>query len=407
MNRTGGRPAQWHTVDVPEHLRSVRPADIERGIYFLDERIRDFTLTADDGRLTAITIALSDDADPGAADEVREKLIRSLDRQAGNRRRIPQREVWTTDVRAAGIEPDMYGQLERLGSVFRAGEGQVAIGYPMTKLVEYFDQRFRAMATGEGADEYVYPTMIPTSVIARCGYFDSFPNFVFFVNRLRVDLDSYDAFTERQRAGADIAELVGSHYEPTAPYCLPPAMCYHVYDHLAGMRLADGARRLVTCRGKSFRHESRYERGLERLWDFSMREVVFFGDLDFAKANREKWSEATRAVLTELGLEASCGVANDPFFASEGTEDKVAVQILMESKYEVRMRVSDVDSIAVASFNYVGDFFSRRFDLTIGDGVPVRSGCAAFGLERLAFAFLCQYGLDESAWPTPVREFDQ
>jgi hypothetical protein len=137
-----------------------------------------------------------------------------------------------------------------------------------------------------------------------------------------------------------------------------------------------------------------------------MREVVFFGDLEFAKASREMWSQAVRAMLEDLGLEASCGVANDPFFAAEGTEDKVAVQILMESKYEVRMRVSDTTSIAVGSFNYVGDFFARRFDLSVGDA-PARTGCAAIGLERIAFAFLCQYGLDESTWPTQVREFSR
>ena len=30
------------------------------------------------------------------------------------------------------------------------------------------------------------------------------------------------------------------------------------------------------------------------------------------------------------------------------------------------------------------------------------SGCAGFGIERLVYAFLCQYGMDQGSWPPAV-----
>jgi hypothetical protein len=58
----------------------------------------------------------------------------------------------------------------------------------------------------------------------------------------------------------------------------------------------------------------------------------------------------------------------------------------------------------VGSYNYHQDFFGRHLDIRLPDDAPASTGCVAFGLERLAFAFLAQYGLDPGEWPEAVRD---
>jgi hypothetical protein len=61
-------------------------------------------------------------------------------------------------------------------------------------------------------------------------------------------------------------------------------------------------------------------------------------------------------------------------------------------------------TLAVGSYNYHQDFFGRNLDITLPDGSPAHTGCVAFGLERIAFAFLAQFGLDPSHWPLESLE---
>ena len=59
--------------------------------------------------------------------------------------------------------------------------------------------------------------------------------------------------------------------------------------------------------------------------------------------------------------------------------------------------------VAIASFNSHGDFFGRRMNIRLPGGEVAHSGCVAFGLERWAYAFFCQNGLDAARWPAPLR----
>jgi seryl-tRNA synthetase len=59
----------------------------------------------------------------------------------------------------------------------------------------------------------------------------------------------------------------------------------------------------------------------------------------------------------------------------------------------------------VGSFNFHERFFGESFGITSAGGEgPVHTACAGFGLERFAYAFLCQHGLDPSGWPREVRD---
>jgi seryl-tRNA synthetase len=60
--------------------------------------------------------------------------------------------------------------------------------------------------------------------------------------------------------------------------------------------------------------------------------------------------------------------------------------------------------LAVGSYNYHQDFFGRHLNISLPGGSPIHTGCVAFGLERMAYAFLAQFGLDQKHWPRAVRE---
>jgi len=369
--------------DVP--LDAAQGDELGRHVYFLDERIEAFSFVR--GRAGEVLgIELSAPAD--AHDEIRSRLLELAATEAVRGPRMPRRVLWELPGRPAR---DVLDGLVDAGAAFRSGPGQVAVGGPVLKAMRAFDAVLLGLITRYGAVEYRYPTLLPTPVIERSGYLDAFPRFAMFVARLRADLGVYTRFAERAPRGRELLALTDG-----AEHCLPPTMCFHTYHQFSGRRLSGPV--VVTARGKAFRFESRYEHGLDRLWDFTIRETVFLGERAEVRERQAAFMEDVRKLLGALGLQASCEVAHDPFFAD--TDPRVvALQIATESKREVRMPVGDGRSVAVASFNYADDRFTRRFSITSPDGTPPKSACAGFGLERLAYAFLCQYGLDERSWP--------
>jgi seryl-tRNA synthetase len=83
--------------------------------------------------------------------------------------------------------------------------------------------------------------------------------------------------------------------------------------------------------------------------------------------------------------------------------ERVWSQQLLELKYELRLPLDADRDVAVGSFNFHEQFFGTSFGITTDAGVAYTS-CAGIGLERLAYTFLCRYGLDPNDWPAEVRK---
>ncbi|MFC7585159.1 hypothetical protein ACFQYP_16560 [Nonomuraea antimicrobica] len=248
-----------------------------------------------------------------------------------------------------------------------------------------------------GGREFRYPTLIPTTALARCGYFTSFPQHAMFATRITGDIDVYRDFLDAVKNTGDVgAEILGRCGR--VDYCLPPTMCYHTFNQFADRALPEGLS-VATARGKSFRHEARYSHTLARLWDFTIREIVFFGARDEVLGQRERFLRRILALAESLEVSGRCEVANDPFFGSSDSGDRSSSQRLMELKYELGLRVDASESVAVGSFNFHERLFGEAFRI---EGTPF-TACAGFGLERFAFALLCQHGLDPDRWPGAVR----
>ncbi|MGW0331571.1 hypothetical protein ACWD0J_06770 [Streptomyces sp. NPDC003011] len=388
--------------------------ELARRIYFASDAITGFSLVSSGDAVTAVDVTLAAcSADPA---ELGRKLDLVVASDVLGQRRSEPTVVWRAA--ASGPARDVFDELLAQGAAMEAGAGQIALGEPVLTLMDHLDARLKDVVSAEfGAREFRYPTLIPARALLRTGYVESFPQLLMFVSRLHGDVDSYRGFLDTVgRAGGGVGALSqglrahGGGFD----HCLPPTMCFHTYHQYAD-RTLPASSMVVTSRGKSFRHESRYRRSLERLWDFTIREVVFLGPADFVLDCRSRLMERTYALTESLGLGGRCEVAGDPFFLGDGAAERSWSQRMLKLKYELRLPLDDAadaaDSggsgggrdVAVGSFNFHEQHFAKAFEITDETDEPVFTGCAGFGLERLAYAFLCRHGVDPRGWPEDVR----
>jgi seryl-tRNA synthetase len=71
---------------------------------------------------------------------------------------------------------------------------------------------------------------------------------------------------------------------------------------------------------------------------------------------------------------------------------------IMQKKFKLKYELGIIlpysnKELACGSFNYHGSFFTDTFNIKSKDERPINTGCIAFGLERLVYAYLCQKGL--------------
>ena len=251
-------------------------------------------------------------------------------------------------------------------SVFATAEdGRARLQGTAAALCRWFDGEFLRMALEAGATEYRFPVTISRETLARAGYFDAFP-----------------------RGATPLARGVGA-----GDYFLCPAVCYHAYALLSGRRLEAPA--MMTAVQNCFREADRAAPARSRLWEFTMREVIFAGPAEWVTARRDEWARRMQTFATRLGLSGSLEPATDPFFG-EASRGKRLLQQLKELKLELQLDTAD-GPIAVASANLHERFFSSRFDFALAGAGEAETACAAFGLERWALAFLDQRGSTAAA----------
>ncbi|TDP92962.1 hypothetical protein [Labedaea rhizosphaerae] len=388
-----------HTITLGAELPEFLAKEFAKRVYFAAEEIRDFRLVGSADRIDAVVVRTDGDGMPaGLPDKLRFLLQNDVLSQLVRDPKV----IWES---AASHTPsgDTFNRLVDMGVAYEVGEGQVAVGQPLLDLMDDLDRVVRRIVTDEFAgQEFRYPTLIPIDALHRCDYFTSFPQYAMFATRLKSDVDNYREFVERAKdvgqVGAEILDRCAG-----VDYCLPPTMCYHTFNQFAGRSLPQDLA-CVTARGKSFRHEARYHRSLARLWDFTIREIVFFGTRDEVLSARERFLGRALRLADELGVSGQCEVATDPFFCNSDTSTRTSSQRLLELKYELQLDIAPEDRISVASFNFHERFFGESFGITLPDGATTPfSGCAGFGLERFAFALVCQHGIDVEDWPAQVR----
>ena len=383
------------TLVIPGHL----VGEVQSKLAYVDEAIAGAAIPTSGDR---IVLHLHHTLDPVGQAELEEKVQRVITSMVKGAIR-PKVQVLEDHLdRPAPYLSDPLPELIARGQISQEATGIFSLGPLLSRLINYFEGRFLSLADSFGAQPYRFPTLIPANYLERVGYFRAFPHSLTFVTHLREDLDTIDSFA--QGAACD------EHGLNTPPESfaqvqalLSPAVCYHLYFSLADQPLP-GGQMVATAVGNCFRYEAINLTSLERLWNFTMREVIFVGPKEFVLDNRELARQRMVEKFKEIGLAYRVESANDPFFIGEFRK-QTAFQSAFQLKFEIRARLPYKEStLAVGSYNYHQDFFGRHLNISLPDGSPAHTGCAAFGLERIAFAFLAQFGLDPDNWPEAVRE---
>ncbi len=297
---------------------------------------------------------------------------------------------------------DPMPELLEMQEVSKEGRGIYTLGPLITSLIAYFESRFVELADSFSAVPYRFPTLISAKYLDRVNYFKAFPHSLNFVTHLREDLDNIDHFAQHTHWEEDGLNASPDSFSKIE-VLNSPAVCYHWYFSLADQKLKSD-HLVATAVGNCFRYESSNLTTLERLWNFTMREIIFIGHGEYVLEQREIGRQRMEKTLEELGLAYRVESANDPFFIGEFRK-QAAFQSAFQLKYEIRASLPfSGKTLAVGSYNYHQDFFGRNLNISLPDGSPIHTGCIAFGLERMAYAFLSQYGLDKQQWPAAVRE---
>jgi seryl-tRNA synthetase len=384
MNRTV-------TIPLQESASDMAREEIVKQVAHLSNSLRNPRISADGSKFQFDVPEEEAEDTKHHAEHLCALIQRSL-------RNLQRKVVYQTRALA---RPIIRGTTAPGEGVFMAGRGQVMLeGMPL-QLFRYFERALGDLEKHWTTQELLTPTLIPADVLAKCDYFRSFPNTVTFACHLEPDASVINSFRTRHEKRTSVdRESLADMGTPEA--CLSPAVCYHVYHRTQGQTLpAEGI--AYSVHGKCFRYESSNMRELTRLWDFTMRELVFLGTSEYVLEERERCVQIIGEFLDDLGLAAEIRTASDPFYIAPDASSKTYFQLTAETKYELSALLPNKDRLAIGSLNYHTDFFGRAFDINVEGAGPAHSSCIGFGLERFVCAFLAQHGNNPANWPDEIR----
>jgi seryl-tRNA synthetase len=383
-------------VKLPESFPHELREELLKRLPYVSEKLVSYSLN-ETGE--AVCFGLRGESDD-EADRVAERIMVVVSKlvagyREGGRRTLVRRG------RSPAYRDDPHPALLNAGELFRFGRGRFGLGPVVIELVTSLDrcilEAFRELAP----IAYQFPALIGADVLDRCRYLKNFPSSLSLVTHLREDLPLLQAFAEE--AGWKDGALEFPEAAQSKVECLlAPSICFHWYAWMSGAVLRTAAP-AITAIGKCFRYESSALEGLERLWDFTMREVVFVGPAEHVRRQRDRCIELSARLLDELELSYEISTATDPFFV-DSFAVQAAFQQGFELKHELLTPLPYKDRLlAVGSVNFHQDFFGRSFQIE-AQGRSAETACIGIGLERLALAVMAQHGTRPEQWPVKLRE---
>lgn len=383
-------------VPIPEHLTG----EIQSKLAYVDERILQARVTQGHIELRLRAGEIAGEEDNSEIEAKVQRVVLSMAKGAIQ----PKVQILEDHLdRPVFYHQDPMDELIARGEVSEETSGVYTLGPLLTRLIAYFEKQFVNLANSFEAAPYRFPTLIPARYLERVNYFRAFPHSLTFATHLREDLHAIDQFAAQAHNDEHGLNAPPDSFAQIQTL-LSPAVCYHLYFSLADHPLHND-QLIATGVGHCFRYEAINLTSLERMWNFTMYEVIFVGAKEFVLQNREVARQRMAQFFEKIGLAYSVVSANDPFFIGEFRK-QAAFQSAFQLKFEIRARLPFKDAtLAVGSYNYHQDFFGRSLDISLSDGTPAHTGCVAFGMERITYAFLAQYGFDTDRWPAEIREF--
>ena len=297
---------------------------------------------------------------------------------------------------------NIFDDLIEAGEVNEIGEGIYVFQGQFLKLMNFFDGVVKDFAESIQGIEQHYPTRWPIELFKNINYFEEFPQNILLVSGAKKDRTALEFITSKYGKSNDFNKIeLGDFLEPAytalgTSTCDP---CYYIHKN---KKL--GNNETFYALSKCFRNEKSATNQLDRLTEFSMREIIATGQEGYVKSQRETLLQFIESFASFTGIACSLEKASDPFFTIE-TPEKGALQNQIESKFELLVPLGhNRPDLAVGSVNWHSDFFGRSFEIRDSSNYYMSSCCLAFGLERLVFAFLTQHGLIKTGWPEEVQK---
>ncbi len=378
-------------IQLPATLTQDTRVEIAKYTCYCDQQIIKCSLAPDTKNLE---IVLEQDAD---ADVISDKVGKLIDRMKSDRLSVEPSCLKSRTRDNEVYDENVLASLEEAGDISMEGPGVVSRAGAFRELLARLDKVLEKIGVEIfGAAAREYNVLIPSDWLRRADYFSSFAHSLTFAIHLREDYDALQGFAGRHRENAELTLQSLDEFN-TPEYCLSPAVCFHTYGGLRNSSLPSDADGLLvyTASGRCFRYESKNMSDLARLWEFTMREIVFVGEAERVIHARQKAMDFFWRLVELLDVSATLETASDPFFTTEYKTLRF-FQISNELKYELRLPFNKKDTVAAASFNYHESYFGKRFGIQTTNKTPAHTGCAAFGIERLVYALIAQVGYENA-----------
>jgi len=377
--------------------REFQP-EIVKNLYWLDGGIESFAFDATDGRRLSFGYRKA-----AVPEHLPLRVKQSAERLARSLRAIPSKTLFELKPANAGCAAP-YDQLVQRGWVRPAAHGTHVYRGLFLDLFLALDAQFRQAALRLEAEEYKFPAIIPMETLARAGYLNSFPHNANFVCHLPEQAEAVERFKDRMKSSSpEGATLSLDGFCTHSATALSPTVCYHFYQTHAGQTLPADALLTATALSPCYRYEGKAMRGLRRLREFTMREIIFLGEPTLVQKRREALISLQRELLERCQLHSAIRTASDPFFLDDYDKKRV-FQMSFDLKHEVQAWLPEEQEwLAIGSVNHHQDHFGKVFGITLPEGMPAQSCCLGFGLDRWCMTIFAQHGFDPNCWPEGVR----
>jgi seryl-tRNA synthetase len=344
--------------------------------------------------LSGEDIVLEIEAETQELTQKYKNIVHAVFENISSKKVIKKRELYRNDCRM-NYSGDINRELFSRGLIIEYSPGIIGYKGLYLSLYKAFDRLFSDIARVLHAEEIQFPTLLSIKDMDSCHYIENFAHHLTYAAHLQEDMDKIRAYV-RKRGMCEMADV---------EYILGPAACLHSYIMHKNSVIESGKSPLVlTAKGNCFRYESGNLDSFIRLWNFSMREIIFIGSENEVEDLRQQSMRMVQELVEELHLNCFIESANDPFFL--GDEKHLDfLQRIKNLKYELRLALPTREtSVAAASFNIHGDHFGKSYNITFSDSSHLHTACTAFGVERWVYGFLSQYGFETSQWPTVIKD---
>lgn len=254
-------------------------------------------------------------------------------------------------------------------------DGRFIFGDEFNKIMQLLDTIILSWAFEDGAKEIFYPDFYDIDDLKKCNYINQFHTQCYFSS-----VSLKDTFEEECLSNTKFINN--------------PSICMHSYIQHQNLVIEDNTPIIITAKGKCKRNEINGFLSLERLLDFTMREIIFIGNEKYVLSKRMEYIARINQLIKNLQIEGNVSVSNDPFFVKKD-RIKASFQRKFKLKYELIIRNYDNGhDVAVASFNYHNINFSKAYNIHLDNGGLAHTACMAFGLERFAYTYITQVGIE-------------